>query len=137
MFFYSPATPIGKLIFDISTCTTLPQVDILYGHQDWNSALIHAAVTSGAKGIVYCNVGNGSWSEQSKKVARQVSEATGIPMVFSRRPASGFAVQLKEDDWTIASGCLSPQKARIMLQLCLYDKKTFSEIKGVFLGTMA
>lgn len=137
VFFYGPAVPTGKVVLDVTGCAApLPQVDVLFGHQDANTALITAAAASGARGLVFCNVGNGSWNAQARAVAKALSDQTGMPMVFSRRPEIGYALPLQGDDWAIASGCLSPQKARILLQLCLQAGKTFAETKAVFLGTM-
>ncbi|EFX05147.1 L-asparaginase [Grosmannia clavigera kw1407] len=136
VFFYGPAVPTGKVVLDVTACTALPQVDVLFGHQDANTALITAAAASGARGLVFCNVGNGSWNAEAKAVAKKLYDETDIPIVFSRRPEIGYALQLQGDDWAIPSGCLSPQKARILLQLCLQAGKTFAETKSVFLRTM-
>ncbi|KAK7750634.1 hypothetical protein SLS62_007481 [Diatrype stigma] len=134
-FYFGPSLPLGRTVFDVSACPALPQVDIMFGHQDWNVELIRASAATGARGIVFNNVGDGSWSESAKGVAHEVFREKGIPMVYSRRAHSGYAVQRDDDEWAIASGPLPPQKARILLQLTIQAGHDFEEIKEIFTRT--
>lgn len=132
-FYYSAATPSGKPFFDLASLnlTTLPHVDILYGHQDSNSALIRASVDSGAEAIVFAGTGAGGWTSKGREVAQAVFNETGIPMVFSTRTMNGF-VSPEDDDWSIASADLDPQKARILLQCALATGHNTTEIAQFF-----
>lgn len=109
-------------------------MDILYGYQDANPALIEASVRSGAKGIIFAGVGAGGWSESGLKVAQRVYNETHIPMVFSRRTVDGFAGGDSIYSFQMTSGFLNPQKARIMLQLALLENYSNDDIRGLFDG---
>jgi L-asparaginase len=134
-FYYSAARPAGKPFFNLAALnlTSLPQVDILFGHQDSNAELIRASAASGASGIVFAGTGAGGWTSAGRKVAQQVYNATGIPMVFSTRTMNGF-VSSESDEWAIASSHLDPQKARILLQCALAVGMDTRQIAHVFAG---
>src|SRR5512136_1305508 len=59
--------PVGKNTagseFSLDGVTSLPRVDIIMAHENMDGALIDAAVTAGAKGIVIAGVGNGNMTE--------------------------------------------------------------------------
>ena len=132
-FYYSAATPAGKPFFDLAplNLTSLPHVDILYGHQDSNPELIRAAAESGAEAIVFAGTGAGGWTTKGRQVAQAVYNETGIPMVFSTRTMNGF-VSPQTNDWAISSGNLDPQKARILLQCALAVGYNTTEIADIF-----
>ncbi|THZ70875.1 L-asparaginase [Aureobasidium pullulans] len=132
-FYYSAATPAGKPFFDLAplNLTSLPHVDILYGHQDSNPELIRAAAESGAEAIVLAGTGAGGWTTKGRQVAQAVYNETGIPMVFSTRTMNGF-VSPQSNDWAISSGNLDPQKARILLQCALAVGYNTTEIADIF-----
>lgn len=130
-FYYAPAQPIGKKYFHLSNVTDLPQVDILYAHQDMDTTLFMASAVSGTQGIVYAGVGAGGMSSKAQVAAETLFNATGIPIVASHRSADGF-VPSAADDFTIASGFYNPQKARLLLQLSLASEYDLNAIKGVF-----
>ncbi|PSN62144.1 L-asparaginase [Corynespora cassiicola Philippines] len=129
-FFFAPAEPIGRVVFNVTDVTDLAQVDIIYAHQDMNPSLFNASVESGAQGIVYAGMGAGGVSGKANLAAEEVYNATHIPIVASHRSADGF-VPSDPDDFTIASGFYNPQKARILLQLALstgYDNEGIREL---------
>lgn len=130
-FYYAPAQPVGKTSFDISNATDLPQVDILYAHQDMDAALFMASAAAGAQGIVYAGVGSGGMSSKAREAAETLFNATGLPIVASHRSADGF-VPSESGDFTVASGFYNPQKARILLQLSLAVGYDLAAIRGVF-----
>jgi L-asparaginase len=132
-FYYSAATPPSKPFFDIAALnlTSLPHVDILYGHQDSNPELIRASAESGAEAIVFAGTGAGGWTTAGRKVAQAVYNETGIPMVFSTRTMNGF-VSPEGNDWAIASSDLDPQKARILLQCALAVGYNTTQIADIF-----
>jgi len=130
-FYYAPATPIGKVQFDLSRVDSLPSIDILYAHQDMDPELFNSSAEHGAGGIVLAGVGAGGMSSVAAKSAEAVYNATGIPMVASHRSPDGF-VPADEGDFIIASGFLNPQKARILLQLAVQAGYGNDEIKELF-----
>lgn len=131
-FFYAPAEPVGRIVFDVSNITDLAQVDILYSHQDMNPALFNASYAAGAQGIVYAGVGAGGTSGKAGVAAAELYNATGIPIVASHRSSDGLVPLTEEGDWAIGSGFYNPQKARILLQLGLTVGWGESEIREAF-----
>lgn len=137
-FYFTPSTPTAKPFFDISRLNlkTLPQVDILFGHQDSNPALIRAAASSGAKGIVFAGPGAGYWTEAGRAVAKEVFDEMAIPMVFSTRTGKGFVPPFppfgEGGEWRIAGSTLDPQKCRILLQLAIATGMEAQEIGSLF-----
>lgn len=130
-FYYAPSEPIGRTLFDITGVDSLPQVDIIYAHQEMDVNLFNAAVTSGAKGLVFAGVGAGGISSKASAAAEAVYNETNTPMVASHRSADGF-VPADSESFTIASGFYNPQKARILLQLALTKDYDNDEIRDVF-----
>ncbi|KAL1303056.1 hypothetical protein AAFC00_006503 [Neodothiora populina] len=133
-FYYEPAQPVGKPFFDIAplNLTTLPMVDILYAHIESNPGLIQASVNLGAKGIVFAGTGAGDLPEHVLDAARDVWNSTKIPMVFASRAMNGFVPYPDSDPWRIPSAHLTPQKARIMLQLGLATGLNGTAIHSLF-----
>lgn len=131
-FYYSATAPTGKPFFDLAplNLTTLPHVDILFGHQDSNPELIRASVESGAEAIVFAGTGAGGWTAKGREVAQAVYNETGIPMVFSTRTMNGFVSS--DSDWSIPAAHLDPQKARILLQCALAVGYNITQIADVF-----
>lgn len=127
-FYYSAAKPINKPFFDISNINTLPKVEIIYAHQDQDTSLIDAAISSGAKGIVIAGNGNGSISDNLKAKTVELMKK-GIPVVRSTRTGSGY-VSAKEEG--IGSGYYNPQKARIILTLALAKADNIQKIRSYF-----
>jgi L-asparaginase len=132
-FYYEAATPTAKPTFDLASLnlTSLPHVDILFGHQDSNPELIRAAALSGAEGIVFAGTGAGGWTSDGRAVAEEVYNNTGIPMVFSTRTMNGF-VGPSDSEWSISSSDLDPQKARILLQCAIAVGMNTTSIADMF-----
>ncbi|KAF2719544.1 L-asparaginase [Polychaeton citri CBS 116435] len=130
-FYYAPARPIGLQHFDLANITDLPQVDILYAHQDMDVTLFNSAVAGGARGVVYAGVGAGGLSSAARQAAEAVFNATEVPMVASHRSADGF-VPTEDEGFAIASGFYNPQKARILLQLSVASGYDLDGIRDVF-----
>lgn len=132
LFWYPASRPLGHYYFNISTSPItqpLPQVDILYGHQEVDSELFQAAIEAGAKGIVLAGVGAGGWPSEAVEELERVVNQTQIPVVISRRTAWGFVTG---QDFGINAGYLNPSKARIQLQLALAKQLPLEEIRGIF-----
>lgn len=132
--YYPPVRPYGHQYFDISTTSELPEVIILYGYQGLNAKLIYSAVELGAKGLVFAGFGAGNWTDEGNDVARDIWEKYGVPTVYSHRTVEGSVpvANTTHFEGAVASGILNPQKARILLQLCINAGYSILEIKKSF-----
>ncbi|KAF4463505.1 L-asparaginase [Fusarium albosuccineum] len=132
VFWYPPVRPLGHHYFNISTHSVdkaLPQVDVLYGHQEVDPELFQAAIDSGAKGIVLAGLGAGGWPTEAVENLEKVLKKTDVPVIVSRRTAWGF---VEEKTYGIGAGYLNPAKSRIQLQLALEKGLSNEEIKEIF-----
>ncbi|GKT52453.1 putative lactate 2-monooxygenase [Colletotrichum spaethianum] len=131
VFYYPPSLPLGHVYFNLSGATEVPQVDILFGHQDLNPALATAAVESGAKGLVLAGMGAGGWTTPGRDALNKLAQENGTQIVVSSRTMGGFV----EDSSTLntyGGWNLNPQKARIMLQLALYTGYGSEQLETLF-----
>ncbi|KAH6879798.1 Asparaginase/glutaminase [Thelonectria olida] len=138
VFFYPPARPLGHHHFDVREIPRwhrgedgkLPQVDVLYAHQELNVGLFQAAIDLGAKGIVLAGLGAGYWTDVgSDKISRALQDSD-IPVIVSRRPTWGCASSNGLEG--IGAGYLNPQRARIQLQLALETGLETESIRAIF-----
>ncbi|KAL7619709.1 hypothetical protein AAE478_010251 [Parahypoxylon ruwenzoriense] len=129
-FYFAPSLPRGRPYFDVTNATTLPQVDILYGHQALNPTLASAAVASGAKGLVLAGMGAGGWTSPGGAVIQEVVEHNGTAVVYSRRSMDGYVGPRGSIGY--GGGFLNPQKARIMLQLALNAGYESAQLETLF-----
>lgn len=121
--------------FNVEKLDALPRVDILYAHANMSTDLIDAAVNGGAKGLVIAGVGDGNMTQQAlDRLARAAKD--GIVVVRSTRLPSGVVLRNNEvnDDKLgfVASGELTPAKARVLLQLALTRTKDPAGIQKLF-----
>ncbi|WP_274169691.1 type II asparaginase [Halalkalibacter sp. APA_J-10(15)] len=114
--------------FDISDLEELPQVDIIYGHQNNDPYMLDAAVENGAEGIIFAGPGNGSMSSVMQEAAMDIMEE-GMPIVRTSRVGNG-TVSHKDDYLTADS--LNPHKARILLMLALTVTDDEEEIQEYY-----
>ncbi|OAL40624.1 hypothetical protein AYO20_00360 [Fonsecaea nubica] len=131
-FYYQPALPIRRKIFDISGTDLLPQIDIIISHQDMDAKLFNSTVQNGAKGIVVAGTGAGGVTRPGLAVAEAVFNATGTPIVASHRTPDGFVPFDPDNAFLIPSGFLNPWKARILLQLAVNAGYDYDEIVELF-----
>ncbi len=126
--------PKSEAFFDLGGVSALPRVDILYGHEGDDGALVFSAVQAGAKGIVYAGMGNGSIPAEAEKALAKIA-GRGVTVVRASRTGSGevtsSAPSCAEADF-IESGALNPQKARVLLRLCLTKTNDAAEIARIF-----
>ena len=119
--------------FDLTQIGDLPRVSILYGHAGDDGELAKAAVAAGAKGLVIAGTGAGH-TQNARKTLKELSDATGTVVVRSARVGAGRVV--RDDNWQepgfVAADNLSPQKARILLQLALTKSTKPDEIQQMF-----
>lgn len=133
VFYYAPSAPVGKAHFDVAGAEQdkLPQVDVLYGYQGLDAKLAASAVENGAEGLVLAGVGAGGWTDEGLKLVEGLIADNGTQVVVSRRTMDGY-VEPKGIDGMYGGGFLSPQKARILLQLAINAGYTSQEMKAVF-----
>jgi L-asparaginase len=121
--------------FQVDSLDTLPRVDILYAHANMSTDLIDAAVKAGAKGLVIAGVGDGNMTQQALDRLTQAAK-DGVVVVRSTRLPQGVVLRNNEvnDDKLgfIASGELTPPKARVLLQLALTKTKDPAAIQKMF-----
>lgn len=131
--------PVGKNTLDsefsLDGVSTLPRVDIVMAYENMDGALIDAAASTGAKGIVIAGVGNGNMTAAALATLARESKK-GIVCVRSSRVATGrVARDVEVDDdklGLVASEDLSPQKARILLRLALLRQRSLEDIQQIF-----
>lgn len=98
----------------------LPRVDIVTSHQGADGALVDAAVTAGARGIVSAGTGAG-YPTPGEVEALERASAAGVVVCQSSRVGSGRVPRvpaLAARGW-VAAGDLQPWKARILLRLAI------------------
>lgn len=131
IFYYAAVQPTGKVFFDVTGVTELPQVDVLYGHQDLNVHLATAAVETGAKGLILAGMGAGGWTDDGTEVLEGLVANNGTKVVVSRRTMDGY-VEPQETEGMYGGGFLNPQKARILLQLGLNAGLAETDLRSIF-----
>jgi L-asparaginase len=119
--------------FDLSQINEFPKVSILYSYTGDDGDLAKAAVAAGAKGIVIAGTGAGH-TQNARKTLKELHDTTGVIVVRSSRVGAGRVV--KDDNWQepgfVAADNLSPQKARILLQLALTKTNKPDDIQKMF-----
>ncbi|PFH20272.1 type II asparaginase [Burkholderia sp. JKS000303] len=116
--------------FDVSRLDSLPEVDIVYGHQNDGGYMYDAAVAHGARGIVVAGVGAGSESLLTLPSIKKAIDK-GVIVVRSSRAASGY---IPEDPAYLGllGDNLDPQKARILLMLALTVTNEPNRVQEMF-----
>ena len=121
--------------FSVEGVGSLPRVDVIYVHADMSYDLVDAAVANGAKGLVIAGVGNGNMNA-SALLALERARAKGVAVVRASRVPGGSVgrnVEVDDDKYGfIASGELSPAKARVLLKLALLNSSDPKEIQTLF-----
>jgi L-asparaginase len=119
--------------FDVRQITSFPKVSILYSHAGDDGDLARAAAAAGAKGIVVAGTGAGH-TQNARKTLKELQDRNGIVVVRSARLGAGRVV--REDNWQeagfVAADNLTPQKARILLQLALTQTTNPDDIQSIF-----
>lgn len=121
--------------FDISEIQELPKVDIVYGYQDDDRALLDACVASGSKGVVLAGAGTAAISARLVPAVKDAITA-GVAVVRVSRSSLGLVghnVEFDDDVNGTASGdTLNPAKARILLMLALTRFSNRASIQACF-----
>jgi L-asparaginase len=120
--------------FDVRQMRDLPRVDIVMSYVNAGGALIEAAVSAGAKGIVCAATGGGRPTPAQDAAFDKAHRETGLLMCLSTRVVSGRVVRspgLKKRGF-VAADNLQPWKARILLSLALAKTSEPDDIQRMF-----
>ncbi len=115
------------------SATGLPRVDIIYAHIGQDAVFIDAAAAAGAKGLVSAGFAPGIVTPPAKAALERLA-ASGLAIVHCSRAGSGRIAPRAYigAQGMIAGGDLSPQKARILLMLCLAQGLSITDIQARF-----
>ena len=103
-------------------------------HADDDGVLVRAAVAAGAKGLIHAGTGNGSVHESTDPWLFDAAEK-GVLIVRASRINAGYVTEglaKWQKAGFIPAGTLSPQKARILLQLILTVTSDPAEAAAMF-----
>ncbi|KAF9878338.1 hypothetical protein CkaCkLH20_04376 [Colletotrichum karsti] len=112
----------------------LPRVDIVYSYIGADAIMVEACVNAGAKGIVSAGFGPGLGSPAERDAFEAAIKGRSVTVVQSSRLGAGLVVDSQDHKsrGIIAGNDLNPQKARILLALCLAKGYLSEEIEEVF-----
>ncbi len=112
-----------------SQTASLPPVAVLYAYVGMSPSLVHAAAAN-AQGIVLAGLGHGQMPDAVWEAVQEV-EAQGTIVVRASRTLGGIVSTVPKYASLVCADTLTPQKAKILLQLALlqtHDKKTIRQI---------
>jgi L-asparaginase len=119
--------------FTVSGISLLPRVDIVTAYAGADGVPIDAVVKAGARGIVVAGMAPGVCASAQLGALKRARDQ-GVSVVFSTRAGRGRVVVSAfstENDFSTA-GNLTPQKARILLMLCLAFGEDDGQIRDRF-----
>jgi len=132
-FYHSPAKP--RLLFDVTKLDRLPRVDIVYTYAGADGALLDAAASAKADGIVIAGFPTGSGTPAMDEAVKRIV-AKGIAVVMTSRGGMGRATETSgrqgEQRPLIYGDNLTPQKARILLMLALTGTRDAARLQQIF-----
>lgn len=121
--------------FNIADISSLPNVQIVYGHSNVSNLAIRAFIDGGVEGIVYAGTGNANIPDDmlpSLKAAR----AAGIHVVRTSRTGNGSALRnpdpIDEELGLVVADDQTPQKARLLLALALTISRKTEDLQAIF-----
>lgn len=111
----------------------LPRVDIAFSHVGADGCAIRAFVDAGAAGIVSAGFGPGMTTPAEMEALAEAVRG-GVTVVQGFRGAAGRVTATSDQKklGIIPAGDLTPQKARILLALCLARGDGAQEIQAAF-----
>ena len=119
--------------FDVSNLDDLPKVYILYAYEGVDDLLARALIDANAPGIVLASMGPGA-AGQALSEALVEARQKGANVVVTTRAGAGRIIRTSvyRKNGMVAGDNLSPQKARILLQLALTRTRDPEEIQRMF-----
>ncbi|KXG84059.1 asparaginase [Agrobacterium bohemicum] len=120
-------------VFPQSLLRVLPRVDITYSYVGADGSAAQAFAAAGAKGIISAGFGPGMATPTETLALATIVEA-GVVVVQSSRTGSGLVVDSAHhrELGIIGGGDINPQRARILLALCLARGDSRKEIEQIF-----
>lgn len=133
--FFAPPLPRAPARFDLASIDRLPEVAIIFGHQDMPIWMFDAALERGVQGIVFGATGNGSMPGPVRAAAARCRDA-GVPVVRASRTGGGAVTPRPDDvdEGLIPAGDFNPQKARVLLGLGLTETSEPAALRELFAG---
>jgi L-asparaginase len=126
---HMPDSPFAALDFT----RPLPRVEIIYSYAGADGALVDAAVTAGARGLVSAGFAPGSPTPEQRAAFERAAQA-GVVVVQCSRAFSGRVAPRRRlrESGIVAGEDFSPQKARILLMLTLSSTSDIAAIERAF-----
>lgn len=123
-------------INDLEKVKSLPQVEVIFESPEISPEFLDSVLNiKGLKGIVLAGLGDGNVPSNQADFLKK-ARAKGIVVVRSSYVGSGKITHnyngLDDKYDLISSGTLSPEKARIFLQLCLLKTDNTKKIQQLF-----
>ena len=127
--------PLRRHTYDSRwTCPSednLPPVWILYCHIGMTGAIIETAMKRGIQGIVLAGMGHGNLPKYLLPVIKE-AQLKGLVFVRATRASGGIVSPVPLWPHMIGADNLSPQKARLLLQLALQETSDVEQIQRWF-----
>ncbi|HWS63318.1 MAG TPA: asparaginase [Steroidobacteraceae bacterium] len=121
--------------FDIDRIQSLPEVNVVYTHENMSRVPYDAFVAAGSKAIIHMGFGNGSVPDYIDGVLKEV-RAKGVFVVRATRTGSGLIVRNGETDDDkndyIVVDDQNPAKARLLMALALTETSDTKELQNIF-----
>lgn len=111
--------------------TVLPRVEIVYAYVGMTADQIYSAASRGVKAIVLAGFGHGQMPDDIAEALHQAAES-GIIVVRASRTLGGAVTTVAKYADFISSDNLTPQKAKILVQLALLQTQKAAEIQKIF-----
>ncbi len=109
---------------------SLPPVSILYAYVGMNPSLLSAAATE-SRGIILAGLGHGQMPDDVWEAA-QKAQAQGTIVVRASRTLGGIVSAVPKYASLVCADTLTPQKAKILLQLALLQTHDTECIRQIF-----
>ena len=122
-----------RALFPLDAIEDLPRVDVLLSYVGADGALVDAAVSAGARGLVSAGLGTGRGTS-AEEAAFDRAIARGVVVVQSSRVGSGRVLRgpSMARRGVVAGGDLLPWKARLLLALALTKTSDVEQIQALF-----
>ena len=138
-YYFPPLRPRGlhPFLLPVGFSDCLPEIMIFYAHQGFSTDIVQLAVDNmRPKGLVIATMGAGSLPDAANSRLGDISVKHTMPIVYCKRSTDGMvplgSMPKINDMFLVAGGYLNPQKARILLQLCLHDGMDIRRIPETF-----
>lgn len=112
---------------------SLPRVEVAYAYRDAPAYIIDAMVENGVKGIVVDGTGAGSATTGQTEAIKRAQEK-GVVVVATARTHGGRVqdTRRRSEAKIVPGDNLTPEKARILLQLALTKSSDVAEVSRIF-----